>query len=129
MTDAIDFPSGPWTGFYQLDGRRLPQDLELTFDDGVIRGGGWDGVGEFVVKGSYDAESGEVRCTISAIWRPCSLEPPRNSVSSWPASGRFMAMLNAAMRTTCCGPAALFCSNQIQASGMLAATRTKVRMV
>ena len=58
-----DFPSGPWTGFYQYQGRRLPHDFELTFDNGVIRGGGWDGVGEFVIKGSYDLESREVRWT------------------------------------------------------------------
>lgn len=62
-TAERDFPSGPWTGYYQFEGRRLPHDFELTFDEGVIRGGGWDGVGEFVVKGSYDAESGEVRWT------------------------------------------------------------------
>ena len=51
-----DFPSGPWAGFYQFDGRCFPQQLELTFEGGVIRGGGWDNVGEFTIKGSYDLE-------------------------------------------------------------------------
>jgi hypothetical protein len=58
-----DFPSGPWTGFYQRTGRRHAQDLELSFEGGVIRGAGWDNVGEFVIKGSYYLESREVRWT------------------------------------------------------------------
>lgn len=58
-----DFPSGPWTGFYQHRGQRFAQDLELTFDGGVVRGGGWDNVGEFEIKGSYDPGSREVRWT------------------------------------------------------------------
>ena len=61
--DGAAWPSGPWTGFYQRQGRKHQQDLELTFDGGVIRGGGWDDVGEFVVKGSYDESSGEARWT------------------------------------------------------------------
>jgi hypothetical protein len=58
-----DFQSGPWTGFFQVDGQKVPQDLELTFGDGVLRGGGWDARGEFVVRGSYDLDSREVRLT------------------------------------------------------------------
>jgi hypothetical protein len=58
-----DFPSGPWTGFYQQTGRRYAQDMELTFEGGVIRGAGWDNQGEFVIKGCYDLESREVRWT------------------------------------------------------------------
>lgn len=58
-----DFPSSPWTGFFQLSGRRIPEDLDLTFDGGVIRGSGWDRNGDFVVKGSYDLESRGVRWT------------------------------------------------------------------
>lgn len=64
-----DFPSGPWTGFYQHGGRRCPQHLELTFDGGVIRGGGWDNIGEFTIKGSYDLASREVRWTKKYVGR------------------------------------------------------------
>jgi hypothetical protein len=63
LATEIDFPSGPWAGFYQFDGRCFPQQLELTFEGGVIRGGGWDNIGEFTIKGSYDLESREVRWT------------------------------------------------------------------
>lgn len=58
-----DFPTGAWTGFYQQTGRRVAQDMELTFADGVIRGAGWDNVGEFVIKGCYDLATREVRWT------------------------------------------------------------------
>ncbi len=58
-----DFPSGAWTGFFQQTGRRMTQDMELTFHDGVIRGAGWDSIGEFVIKGCYDLASREVRWT------------------------------------------------------------------
>ena len=66
---AEDFPSGPWTGYYQQSGRRFPQDLELTFDVGVIRGGGWDNLGEFVIKGNYDLATREARWTKKYIGR------------------------------------------------------------
>ena len=42
---------------------RIPEDLELTFDGGVVRGSGWDRNGDFVVKGCYDLDSREVRWT------------------------------------------------------------------
>lgn len=58
-----DFPSGAWTGFFQQTGRRMTQDMELTFDGGVIRGGGWDSIGDFVIKGCYDLATREVRWT------------------------------------------------------------------
>ena len=58
-----DFPSGPWAGFYQQDGRSYPQQLELTFTGGVVRGGGWDGLGEFSIKGCYELDTREVRWT------------------------------------------------------------------
>jgi hypothetical protein len=57
------FPSGPWTGYYQEQGSKHVQDLELTFRDGVLTGGGWDSVGDFIVKGSYDEATREVRWT------------------------------------------------------------------
>lgn len=58
-----DFRSGPWVGFFQVQGVRVHQDLELTFRDGVLRGGGWDVAGDFLVRGSYQLDSGEVRLT------------------------------------------------------------------
>lgn len=58
-----DFPSGPWTGFFLVEGSKVPVDLELTFDGGVMRGGGWDLRGQFVVRGSYELDSREVRWT------------------------------------------------------------------
>lgn len=63
MTEAIEFRSGTWTGFYQQARRQHRMDLELTFDGGVLRGGGWDEIGEFRIKGSYDDATGEVRWT------------------------------------------------------------------
>ena len=61
--DAVDYPSGPWTGFDQLEGHKVTLELELTFDDGVVRGGGWDSLGEFRIKGSYQPADAEVRFT------------------------------------------------------------------
>jgi hypothetical protein len=37
--------------------------MELTFEGGIVRGAGWDNLGEFVIKGSYYLESREVRWT------------------------------------------------------------------
>jgi hypothetical protein len=59
MPDA-EFPSGPWTGYYQYpDGKRGSQDLRLHFSQGRMSGSGADEVGQFVVEGSYDAASKE----------------------------------------------------------------------
>jgi hypothetical protein len=58
-----DFPSSPWTGFFQLSGRRIPEDLQLQFDGGVVTGAGWDRNGDFIIKGCYDLDSREVRWT------------------------------------------------------------------
>lgn len=55
-------PSGPWTGFYIQWGRKGPQELGLTFSEGVITGGGGDAAGAFVVSGTYDTETG--RCAM-----------------------------------------------------------------
>ena len=55
-----DFPSGPWTGYYQYpDGRRGGMDLQLHFYQGLIRGGGLDEMGGFSVDGAYNEESHE----------------------------------------------------------------------
>ncbi|MSR40143.1 MAG: hypothetical protein EXS02_15070 [Planctomycetes bacterium] len=58
-----DFPSGPWTGFYQFEGSEYPQQLMLRFVGGVITGGGMDNLGEFTIKGSYELDTREVRWT------------------------------------------------------------------
>ncbi len=50
-----DFPSGPWTGYYQYpDGRRSGMDLQLRFFKGQISGSGLDEVGGFSVDGTYN---------------------------------------------------------------------------
>jgi hypothetical protein len=59
------FPSGPWKGFWLqrgLEGRQWMH-LTLEFVNGRVVGEGRDGVGEFVIRGSY--ELGEGRCTLT----------------------------------------------------------------
>ena len=64
MNDAkADYPSGPWTGYYQQSGRRFRQDLDLQFKDGVLTGTGSDPIGQFTVRGSYGQNGGEVTWT------------------------------------------------------------------
>jgi hypothetical protein len=51
-----DYPSGPWTGFFDY-GQGLhpePMDLVLNFSAGRITGSGQDPVGGFVISGGYD---------------------------------------------------------------------------
>jgi hypothetical protein len=56
------FPSGPWTGFF-LD-RRMPgrhrMELDLKFQEGLLTGDGRDHVGQFLLRGRYELDSG--RC-------------------------------------------------------------------
>jgi len=55
-----DFPSGPWTGYYQYPtGERGAQDLYLTFQNGQMSGGGSDEAGSFSVTGNYNESSKE----------------------------------------------------------------------
>ena len=57
-----DFPSGPWTGFYQYkNGRRGQQDLRLAFENGRMTGTGADELGQFIIEGSYKAETKEAK--------------------------------------------------------------------
>ena len=51
------FPSGPWTGFYNYlpGGERHRMELHLTFAQSRITGDGIDDVGQFVIRGRYDA--------------------------------------------------------------------------
>jgi hypothetical protein len=60
MSDC-QFPLGQWFGFYTYAGhaRRFLMDLVLEFKNGIISGEGADGVGLFVISGSYSTSSGE----------------------------------------------------------------------
>jgi hypothetical protein len=61
MAEA-DFPSGPWTGYYQYPlGRRGQQDLQLHFEGGRMTGSGNDEVGGFIVEGTYNADTKEAQ--------------------------------------------------------------------
>ncbi len=61
MPDA-DFPSGPWTGYYQYpDGKRGGMDLALRFESGRMTGSGSDELGKFFIEGSYSTESREAK--------------------------------------------------------------------
>ena len=59
------FPSGPWKGFFLQAGfaGRQWMDLNLTFARGKLRGDGRDWVGEFLVRGRYEVETGKCRWT------------------------------------------------------------------
>src|SRR5690348_1906912 len=55
------FPSGPWKGYFlqrPLAGRQW-MELNLTFREGKVRGEGRDWVGDFVIRGRYDVETGK----------------------------------------------------------------------
>jgi hypothetical protein len=58
------FPSGPWTGYFlqRLMPGRNWMELQLTFQNGRIRGEGRDRVGEFLMTGEYKLPDGT--CTI-----------------------------------------------------------------
>lgn len=57
-----DFPSGPWTGFYQYrDGKRGQMDLVLVFERGRMTGTGHDELGTFTIAGTYSSESKEAQ--------------------------------------------------------------------
>jgi len=67
MSEAL-FPSGPWTGFYNYHpGDRHRMELELSFANGNLNGDGVDDVGQFLVKGRYDAASRECHWTKSYV--------------------------------------------------------------
>ncbi len=59
------FPSGEWEGFFlmaQTGNKRNMMELILTFSEGKMKGEGRDLVGEFLLSGRYEVDSG--RC----IW-------------------------------------------------------------
>ena len=55
------FPSGPWEGYFLQPGLpgRHGMELFLTFREGTLSGEGRDVVGEFLIKGSYERDSGK----------------------------------------------------------------------
>ncbi len=59
------FPSGPWTGFFQMPGSKARHKMEihLTFRDGTLRGEGRDRVGRFLFRGRYEVDSGKCHWT------------------------------------------------------------------
>lgn len=65
----MDFPSGPWTGFYNYgrSTRKHRMDLVLMFADHSISGDGDDDIGQFVVSGRFNETNGECYWTKSYI--------------------------------------------------------------
>ena len=57
----MDFPSGPWTGFYNYgkSAQKHRMDLVLVFADRTISGDGNDDIGRFFVTGHFDETNGE----------------------------------------------------------------------
>ena len=65
----MDFPSGPWTGFYNYgrSTRKHRMHLVLTFADHEVSGDGNDDIGNFVVIGRFDRTNGECNRTKTYI--------------------------------------------------------------
>ena len=65
----MDFPSGPWTGFYNYGRttRKHRMDLVLTFADHTISGDGGDDIGRFFLAGRFDVTNGECYWTKTYI--------------------------------------------------------------
>ncbi len=57
----MDFPSGPWTGFYKYGDttKKHRMNLVLTFANHIISGDGRDDLGVFFVAGRFDDANGE----------------------------------------------------------------------
>jgi hypothetical protein len=69
ITAGMDFPSGPWTGFYNYrrNTRKHRMDLVLTFADRAVSGDGNDDIGRFVVVGRFDTAKSECSWTKTYI--------------------------------------------------------------
>lgn len=65
----LDFPSGPWTGFYHYGAgtSRHRMDLSLTFLNGTMSGDGNDDLGRFLIAGRYEGKDGECYWTKTYI--------------------------------------------------------------
>jgi hypothetical protein len=74
------FPSGAWTGFWVQRcyvGRQY-MTLNLAFADGVVRGDGFDRVGEFTLAGTYDLRTGSCSMTKAYVGAHAILYEGRN---------------------------------------------------
>src|SRR6266446_455509 len=65
----MDFPSGPWTGFYNYASstQKHRLDLMLTFGNHTISGDGTDDIGQFSVSGRFDEPNSECYWTKTYI--------------------------------------------------------------
>lgn len=54
------FPSGRWTGYWAQEGQQGRMSLHITFAAGRLFGDGRDLVGDFMLSGRYDLQTG--RC-------------------------------------------------------------------
>lgn len=55
LKTELECHSGSWVGFWIQDGAKGHMELNLTFRDGDVEGGGHDRAGSFIVpSGSYD---------------------------------------------------------------------------
>jgi hypothetical protein len=65
----MNFPSGPWTGFYNYGAstRKHRMDLVLAFADHTVSGDGRDDIGQFVIVGRFDSENAECYWTKTYI--------------------------------------------------------------
>src|SRR5262245_9691555 len=65
----MDFPSGPWTGFYNYgrSTRKHRMDLALSFADHAVTGDGNDDIARFFVTGRFDGTNDECYWTKSYI--------------------------------------------------------------
>jgi hypothetical protein len=66
---AMEFPSGPWAGFYNYGNSagKHRMDLVLTFVNQNISGNGRDDIGMFLVAGRFNDTSGECYWTKTYI--------------------------------------------------------------
>lgn len=101
MSD-VNFPSGPWVGFYKYPhrGERFLMDLVLEFRDGAILGEGWDDIGLFDIDGRYS--TGNLECSWkkmyyrkhtvlyagyrdrTGIWGKWTIGPAKGDFHIWP---------------------------------------------
>ena len=81
VLSQMDFPSGPWTGFYNYgrSTRKQRMDLALSFADQAVTGDGNDDIGRFFVTGRFDGTNGECYWTKTYIGgaRPLLSRIPR----------------------------------------------------
>jgi hypothetical protein len=60
-TVSMDYPSSPWTGFYNYGGstRKHRMNLVLLFANRTVSGHGNDDISRFFVSGGFDQTNGE----------------------------------------------------------------------